>query len=424
MSYSSKTDSLSEYIDAINNTQNYSHNHEEDMDELFDTVNQIKRLQEVELPSDDFIESVALKIRSIEQPMPLRKKVNKWGLSRWFPLAATLLLIIGIVWQQFSHSFVSANEISVVNTKELIPLGQNEVENPSYIHNHSLIGFGNNEKIWIWNPKTNEKKAFSIGSFLYMRDPAWSPDDSMIAFSGYKNETAGIWKMHKDGSNIQKVIIPSNRNENDDTPAWSPDGKQLAFTKTVTKPRSPHGFDISKQEIWIINQDGTNAKKLTNGKDPSWSPDGKMLSFTKNNDEVWTIAVDGSAAKKLTNGMESSWSPDGQFIVYSKYDKITEKINSLATIQTSLREIWAIHVNTHKRSQLTKGKIDEAQLAVWRKEVKANPPKTPIQYVSSGLYSDWQPNWSKDGKSIVFSRNTQQETGNHFSLYQMDLQFK
>lgn len=425
MSYSSKTDCLSEYIDTMNNTQKYPPNHkDEDMAELFDTVDRIKGLNEIEMPSDDFVESVALKIRSIEQPMPLKKNIDKWGLSRWFPLVASILLIIGLVWQQFSQSFVSANEISVVNKKELIPLGQNEIENPSYIQNRSLISFGNDEKIWIWNPKTNEKKSFPLGSLQYMRNPAWSPDDSKVAFSGYSNGTAGIWTMNKDGSNIQKVIVPANLNENDDEPAWSPDGKQLAFTKTVIEPKQPHGFNITKQEIWIINQDGTNAKKLTEGKDPSWSPDGKMLSFTKNTDEVWTIHADGSEAKKLTKGMESSWSPDGQFIVYSNYHKITEKISKHASFQTSLKEIWAIHVKTNKRSQLTKGKIDEAQLAEWRNEVKANPPKTPIQYVSSGLYSDWQPSWSKDGKSILFSRNSQQETGSHFSLYKMDLQFK
>jgi len=139
---------------------------------------------------------------------------------------------------------------------------------------------------------------------------------------------------------------------------------------------------------------------------------------------VWTINADGTAAKKLTNGMESSWSPNGDFIVFSKYNKTTEKMNKLSSIKTSLREIWAIHVKTHKLSQLTKGKIDEVGIERFRQDVKTNPPKTPTQYVSSGLYSDWQPAWSKDGKSILFTRNTNQESGNHFSIYKMDLQYK
>ncbi|MBS4175133.1 PD40 domain-containing protein [Bacillus sp. FJAT-49736] len=430
MTYTSKMDILSEYIDALNdpNLKVSQDLEKEELLDLIETVDHIKLLHEVEMPSNEYVESVALKIRSIEQPKSLRKKVgSRWGFTRWFPLAASILLIAGLSWQQFANIFVSADEITVVQEKELIPLGPNEIENPSYLGENSLISFGNNEKIWIWNPQTDKMESLPLGDFLYMRNPAWSPDHSKVAFSGYKNGSAGIWTMNIDGSNIKKVSAPSSIDENHDTPVWSPDGKQLAFTKTVTEAMPTHGFTITKQEIWIIHSDGSHGKKLVNGKEPSWSPDGKMLSFTKvskkQSNEIWTIQANGTQAKKLTNGMESSWSPNGQFIVYSKYRKTTEEISKLAAIQTSLREIWAIHVKTHKLSQLTKGKVDEKQQAQWRQEAKEKPPTMPIQYVSSGLYSDWQPSWASDGKSILFSRDKQQETGNHFSLYKINVKY-
>jgi TolB protein len=431
MSYSSKIDLLSEYIDTVNHGQKTNHTHEnKEWLELFQTVDRIKLVDSIEMPSNDFVEKVAKKIRSVERKQKsIKKNVRTFGGQRWWLVAASVLLVIGLLWQQFSTSIVSANQITVIKEKKLMQLGPQKIETPSFISSESVISFGDEEKIWIWDPQTNKKEALPLGSFQYMRNPSWSPDGTRVAFSGYKNGTAGIWIMNKDGSGVNKVITPTSLNENDDTPVWSPDGKQIAFTKTATKAKPSHGFSITKQEIWSISPDGTDAKKVVNGKDPSWSPDGKQLSFTKpllteqGSEEVWIINSNGSNAKRLTNGMESSWSPDGQFIVYSMYNTRKDKFTKMATVQTSFREIWAIHVTSHKRSQLTKGKIDKQQVALWKQESKKYHSKIPIQYVSSGQFGDWLPSWSKDGKSIIFARDTQQENANHFSLYKIDLQF-
>ena len=43
-------------------------------------------------------------------------------------------------------------------------------------------------------------------------------------------------------------------------PSWSPDGKRIAFQRNFD--------DID--EIWIINTDGTDLKKIAEGRHPDW----------------------------------------------------------------------------------------------------------------------------------------------------------
>jgi dipeptidyl aminopeptidase/acylaminoacyl peptidase len=59
-------------------------------------------------------------------------------------------------------------------------------------------------------------------------------------------------------------------------PAWSPDSKWLAFFSTAGMPRD-------QRQLWIVNADGSNPKKITNlsgyAARPRWSHDGKQIAF-------------------------------------------------------------------------------------------------------------------------------------------------
>jgi dipeptidyl aminopeptidase/acylaminoacyl peptidase len=72
-----------------------------------------------------------------------------------------------------------------------------------------------------------------------------------------------------------KVNLPATGDRTDSDPEWSPDSKTLAFFSTAGEK--------GQAQLWIVNADGTGAKKLTALKGyaarPRWSRDGKQIAF-------------------------------------------------------------------------------------------------------------------------------------------------
>lgn len=87
----------------------------------------------------------------------------------------------------------------------------------------------------------------------------------------------------------------------------------------------------AKNDIWVANTNGTNARRLTRGAGPefdsTWSPDGTRIAYRdsrrgiNNNDEIYVVNVDGTQRQNLTNyngdDWGPAWSPDGNLIAYN-----------------------------------------------------------------------------------------------------------
>ncbi len=75
-------------------------------------------------------------------------------------------------------------------------------------------------------------------------------------------------------------------------PKWSFDGKKIAWIS-----------GNSQSEISIMNSDGSNQEKLTDGSYPSWAPDNKRIVYSKPTNSkitLFIINIDTRVIKQIT----------------------------------------------------------------------------------------------------------------------------
>ncbi|MHB8512974.1 MAG: hypothetical protein ACYDCC_12430 [Actinomycetota bacterium] len=122
-----------------------------------------------------------------------------------------------------------------------------------------------------------------------------------------------IWSMNADGSDAKRL---TNSTEWEVTPAWSPDGTKLAFTRYSTRPG-----DFG-ESILIMNADGSGQRRLTHGSTDSlasWSPDGRQIAFMRESntsDQIMIVSSSGGEPRKVADGQAPSFSPVSDKILF------------------------------------------------------------------------------------------------------------
>ncbi len=134
--------------------------------------------------------------------------------------------------------------------------------------------------------------------------------------------------------------------------------------------------ETGEDQIWVMEPDGSGQTQLTDpapgsDRDPSWSADGTRIVFAREVSDdpivdIWVMDADGSGQTPLTtNGSgtlvsDPTFSPDGTRIAFGRF-------------AGGGNEIWVMDADGQNQQLLTAG---------------------------------IQPNWSPDGSTITFTRDT------------------
>jgi TolB protein len=110
-----------------------------------------------------------------------------------------------------------------------------------------------------------------------------------------------IYVMKADGRQARRLVQVEGYTDQE-APRWSRDGKQVVFN--ATDPAT------NTTDLFIVNADGTGLRKLGPGARADWSPDGKQIAADFGN-EVFVQNLDGQGRETVTSGQSPRWSPDG-----------------------------------------------------------------------------------------------------------------
>jgi TolB protein len=150
-------------------------------------------------------------------------------------------------------------------------------------------------------PETPANGTDSVHNFL----PAWSPDGSRIAFMSNRDGNLEIYVVNRDGSNARRL---TNHPSNDTTPTWSPAGNQIAFTSDRS----------GTPQIYVVEADGLGSpRRITTSESwadrATWAPAPfNEIAYAGRTGPGYDIRIYEMASgqtRQITNGEGSNESP-------------------------------------------------------------------------------------------------------------------
>lgn len=153
-----------------------------------------------------------------------------------------------------------------------------------------------------------------------VKDFAWSPDGEKLLFSAIMSPESAtsfdLYFIDVTNDTLSPILISNELEVNaiEGEATWSPDGKNIAFTQYLG----------GKELIYIMDEDGTQTRFLTEGGSPSWSPDGTHIVFVRRLSgepvgDIYTVNKDGSHLRQITTDLFANkpvFSPNGDLIAF------------------------------------------------------------------------------------------------------------
>ncbi len=316
--------------------------------------------------------------------------------------------------------------------------------------------------LWVMDVDGKNLKQISKEKQNLIHSPDWSPDGQyIVAMKGImstRSIPAGeIWIYHRSGGaglEIKKRKGGKKEQKNIADPAFSPDGKYIYFTEDVTPGTT---FDYNRDPLKSIF--AITRYDLEDGKEERFisgvggavvatpSPDGKHVAFISrvlNKTALFIKDLETGLERPVNLEMERDmqegfgsegyyayfdWTPDSKNIVFwtgGKFHKLSLSDNKIATIpvrvKANLRYNEALRfpvdvapdnfdikmVRWAQKSPDKKSILFQALGKLYVKDLASGNTK---RLTKQNKHDEYYPNYSLDGKSIVYTTWNDQDLG-------------
>ncbi len=218
-------------------------------------------------------------------------------------------------------------------------------------------------------------------------------------------ELKQLWVMNADGTNVRKLMGLLPEMTSLGSPEFSSDGKQIALDMSRGS--------VANSRVIVLNADGTNVRDLGPGCMPSFSPDGKKIAFTHSGSGVMLMDADGTNREVVDReGWSIQYSPDGKYLAYGKAGNIvvknltTDESRDLLTGADATRysyTYWNLSWSLDSKSVVFKGSLVQPPGAEVALVDIADGSRIVLDSDAESVNPDFT--FSQNSQSVLFSKN-------------------
>ncbi len=329
----------------------------------------------------------------------------------------------GLPADSFSHEYLAIGLDIVYGVRQnQFYMGRIKDENGNLIQPAFRLSIDNDMLMTAENLKKYDPELYEIVSFLFptrkefFKEMGWEIYTSKIIYLAGSGEHRDLFIINEDGSGKKQL---TNTDFSVEWPSWSPDGKSIMFIS----------YDDKYQGLYIIDSFGKNLRKISIDDEipdtPCWSHDGKRIAFTaagKESRSIKIVDINGVYLRTIAGegikGGYQSWSPVGPLLVFESG-------------KDGNPEIYTINVeNGENLTRLTNNeKLDEwpcfskdGSMIVWAHGVEGDKDlwvmnadgSNKRQITQNIMVGDAFSSFSPDGSRVVFTSGSE---GKPLSIY-------